>query len=64
MVEAIRPVPGQARNTGGTLGPSCLLHGTIFGDLDEMILAALATVETGYACFLKDLPEIHNGLLF
>jgi len=35
-----------------------------FGDVDEMILAALATVETGHACFPKDLPEIHNGLLF
>jgi hypothetical protein len=29
-----------------------------------MILDALATVETGYACFLKDLLEIHKGLLF
>jgi hypothetical protein len=35
-----------------------------FGGVNEMILAALAAVETGYARFLKDLPEIHNGLLF
>jgi len=34
-----------------------------FGDLEEMILAAPATVETGYARLLEDLLEIHNGLL-
>jgi hypothetical protein len=34
-----------------------------FGGLEEMIPAAPATVETGYARLLEDLLEIHNGLL-
>jgi hypothetical protein len=33
-----------------------------FGDFDKMVLAALATIETGYACLPQNLPEIHNGL--